>query len=199
LSDEARARLLRELTAAVEALAAGDLEHAAFDLSDAHAIDPDLAKLARAFNHMLERVDDRRRQLEERDAAFRTALNRLGDALTVTHDRAGIITAVLETSAISLAVERGMFYAVAGASGGLRVLSCYRCDAEGMELPPGAGLAGDAAQYDRVCIWPGPVPPVPDEGSEDEPAVAVPLRRGNRAIGVLALYGRRGGGAFSEE
>jgi diguanylate cyclase (GGDEF)-like protein len=199
LSDEARARLLRELTAAAEALAAGDLENAAFDVDDVGAVDPDLAELGRAFNHMLERVRDRRRVLEQRDVAFRTALNRLGDALTVTHDRAGIISAVLETSALTLAAERGVFYAVAGAGGGLRVLSSYGCDAEGVELPPGAGLAGDAARYDRVSVWPGPVPPTPDEGAENEPAVAVPLRRGNRAIGVLALYGRQGEGPFEDE
>src|SRR5207302_5645342 len=141
------------------------------------------------FNEVLQLVRDRDRIREERDAAFRTALNRLGDALTVTHDRAGIISAVLETSAPSLGAKQGLFYAVVPAGGGLRVLSCYGCEREGEELDATTGLAGDATRYDHVSVWPGPVAPAPEEAPEDEPAVAVPLRRGNHAIGVLALYG----------
>ena len=84
-------RFVQELTAAAQAVAAGEVEQVKPMRTD--VADPELAELGRAFNEMLERVRRRRRQLEERDVAFRTALNRLGDALTLTHDRAGIVTA----------------------------------------------------------------------------------------------------------
>src|SRR5207237_2050758 len=126
--------------------------------------DPDLARLGRVFNEMLERIRARRRNLEDRDIAFRSALNRLGEALTVTHDRAGIISAVLETSALSLGAERGVFFAVVPPGGGLRAISCYGCRVEGQELAAGAGVVGEAARSDQVAVWPGPVAPAPDEG-----------------------------------
>ena len=195
--DDERSRFLRELTAAAEALAADDVFTT--ELVSVDVADPELAELGHAFNEMLEQVRDRRRMLEERDAAFRSALNRLGDALTVTHDRAGIISAVLETSALSLGARRGVFFAVVPAGGGLRAISCYGCEVEGLELARGAGLAGDAAGHDHVSVWPGPVAPVPAEADEGEPAIAVPLRRANRSIGVLALYGRRSEGPFGDD
>src|SRR5205807_869658 len=105
----------------------------------------------------------------------------------------------LETSALSLGAKQGLFYAVVPAGGGLRVLSCYGCEREGEELDATTGLAGDATRYDHVSVWPGPVAPAPEEAPEDEPAVAVPLRRGNHAIGVLALYGRRTEGPFTAD
>ena len=196
-AEDAVARLVRDLTDAAEAVAAGDLERAV-----AVPPEPELARLADAFNHMVERLAARRRELEERDEAFRSALNRLGDALIDSHDRSGIISAVLETSALSLGTSRGIFDAVVPGPGGLRAISCYGCEREGMELAPGAGLAGDAARNDHVSIWPGSVAPAPEEVEEDEQdraGVAVPLRRGNRPIGVLALYGRGADGPFAAD
>src|SRR5438270_9333380 len=147
--DERVARFLRDLAAVAEAVATEN-----DDVALPAPADPELAELADAFNQMLGRIREQRKELEERDASFRSALNRLGDALTVTHDRPGIISAVLESSALSLGSSRGIFYAVVPGAGGLRAISCYGCELEGRELAPGAGLAGDAARNDRVSIWP---------------------------------------------
>ena len=193
-AEDAVARLVRDLTDAAEAVAAGDLERAV-----AVPPEPELARLADAFNHMVERLAARRRELEERDEAFRSALNRLGEALTVTHDRAGIIKAVLETSALSVGARRAAFYAVLPGAGALRAIASFGFDGDGIELAPATGLAGDAATYDHVSVWPGPVQPAPEEAGPEEAAVALPLRRGNRPIGVLCLYGRRAGGDFTAD
>ena len=93
--DDKAARFIRELAEAAEAVGAGDASSADVGV-EAPAADPELAELADAFNQMLGRIRAQKKELEERDTAFRSALNRLGDALTVTHDRAGIISAVLE-------------------------------------------------------------------------------------------------------
>jgi two-component system cell cycle response regulator len=194
--DDRVARFVRDLAAAAEAVGAG-LTDDPVELPDDGG-DPELAALGQAFDHMVGCIRERRRQTAERDAAFRSALNRLGDALTVTHDRSGIISAVLETSALSVAAERGVFYAIVPGNGGLRAMSDYGFDADNLELPPGEGVAGDAAVHDRVTEGPDPVPLSPAEPDANT-AVAVPLRSGNRILGVLALYGRRSGDRFGPD
>jgi diguanylate cyclase (GGDEF)-like protein len=191
--DERVARFLRDLAAVAEAVGTKN-----DDIALEAPADPELAELADAFNQMLGRIREQRKQLEERDAAFRTALNRLGDALTVTHDRAGIISAVLETSALSVGADCGVFYAVVPAGGGLRAMSWYGCDAEHSELKAGEGVAGAAAAQDVVVYTAGADTLAPAEPTADT-AVAIPLRRGSRAIGVLTLYGRGADEIFSND
>lgn len=190
--DDRLARFVRDLAAAARAAGTDD------ETAVKAPAEPDLAELAEAFNQMLDRLHRQRVALEERDANFRSALNRLGDALTVTHDRAGIISAVLETSALSVGAGCGVFYAVVPPAGRLRAMSCYRCDCEGNELEPGAGAAGVAAASDEVAY--GAARADLDSAEPDaDTAVAVPLRRGNRTIGVLALYGRGPEATFSDD
>ena len=194
--DDRVARFVQDLAAAA-ARVETDTEDGDLSLPDAGG-DPELAQLAEAFGQMVERIADRRRQLEARDASFRSALNRLGDALTVTHDRSGIISAVLETSALSVGAEQGVFYGVAPGSGGLRAMSSFGWDATGVELPPGKGVAGAAAEHDDVAEFPGSARLSPSEPAVDA-GIAIPLRRGARTLGVLALYGRRSGGPFGPD
>jgi len=195
--DERLAKFVHGLTTAAEAVYSGDI--AVGDVAvPMETDDPDLAQLAEAFNKMLIRLRRERGEADERNAAFRSALNRLGDALTVTHDRAGIIAAVLETSALSVGATCGIFYAVAPGAGGLSAMSCYGCENRETKVQFGEGAAGAAVERDAVVHVPGDVTLAPSEPIADA-AVAVPLRRGNRAIGVLALYGRGPAEAFDDE
>ena len=195
--DDKVARFVRQLVAAAEAVGRDEIVGGDVGV-EAPGADPELAELAEAFNQMLTRIRDKREELEVRDAAFRSALNRLGDALTVTHDRAGIISAVLETSALSVGARCGVFYAVVPASGGLRAMSCYACEVKGNQLKADEGAAGAAVVRDQVVHVPGDATLAPSEPIADA-AVAIPLRRGNHAIGVLALYGRGPAETFSDD
>ena len=91
-----------------------------------------------------------------------------------------------------------MFYAVVPASGGLSAMSCYACETKGNRLKPGEGAAGVAVARDEVVHVPGDATLSPSEPMADA-AVAIPLRRGNHAIGVLALYGRGPAETFSAD
>jgi two-component system, cell cycle response regulator len=195
--DDNVARFVRQLAAAAEAVGTGEAMTADAGI-EAPEADPELAELADAFNQMVGRIRERRKKVDERDAAFRSALNRLGDALTVTHDRAGIISAVLETSALSVGAGCGVFYAVLPANGGLRAMACYACEVKGNLLKPGVGVAGAAVDRDDVVHVPGDGKLAANEPIADA-AVAIPLRRGNHAIGVLALYGRGPAETFSDD
>ena len=188
---------IRDLAKAAEAVGSGDTGPADAGVEAPEGI-PELTELADAFNQMLVRISEQRRKLEERDAAFRSALNRLGDALTVSHDRAGIIAAVLETGAMSVGAACGVFYAVVPASGRLRAMSCYGCKVSGNEIGPGEGVAGAAVERDDVVHVPGDATLAPSEPIA-EAAVAIPLRRGTHAIGVLALYRRGAAETFTDD
>jgi len=195
--DEGVARFARQLAKAAEVVGAEDPTGAEVGVEAPEAA-PELAELASAFNQMVARIGAQRKELQERDAAFRSALSRLGDALTVTHDRAGIISAVLETSALSVGASCGVFYAVVPASGGLSAMSCYACETKGNPLKQDEGAAGAAVARDEVVHVPGDATLSPSEPIADA-AVAIPLRRGNHAIGVLALYGRGPAETFSAD
>jgi len=77
-------------------------------------------------------------------------------------------------------------------------MSCYGCENRETKVQFGEGAAGAAVERDAVVHVPGDVTLAPSEPIADA-AVAVPLRRGNRAIGVLALYGRGPAEAFDDE
>jgi two-component system, cell cycle response regulator len=195
--DDRAAKFVRELVAAAEAVGEGDASAADVGVMPP-ADDPELAQLGEAFNRMLVRLREERTEADERNAAFRSALNRIGDALTVTHDRAGIIAAVLETCAISIGAACGIFYAVVPAGGGLSAMRWYGCEVTDSRLKAGEGVAGAAVVSDEIVQVPGDVTLAPSEPVADA-AVAVPLRRGNHAIGVLALYGRGPAETFDDD
>jgi diguanylate cyclase (GGDEF)-like protein len=136
-------------------------------------------------------------------AEFRRALRRLGDALAATHDRPAMTSAVLETSALTLGAEAGMFFELVAGTNRLRATASFGTAPETCELAMGQGIAGTAAESEAVAIVPSPGEPIasaPSEpGAAESGAVAVPVRSGRHPFGVLALYGRPGGQPFSDE
>ncbi len=152
--------------------------------------------------------------LQQAGAAFRQTLTRLGDALASTHDRPAMVSAVLETIALYLRAQTGVFYERVAGSNRLRPTAMCRVTPEGKaqsaapsELPDlvlNEGVAGTAAETGEVVVWPpvaGPSSSPPEPSSDepttaDTPAVAVPIRAGSQPFGVVALYGRAGGRPF---
>jgi diguanylate cyclase (GGDEF)-like protein len=74
----------------------------------------------------------------------------------------------------------------------------YGCEVTDSRLKPGEGVAGAAVMSDEIVQVPGDGTLSPSEPIADA-AVAVPLRRGNHAIGVLALYGRGPAETFDDD
>jgi diguanylate cyclase (GGDEF)-like protein len=146
---------------------------------------------------MLDAVGRHRAELEERGRAFRQVLTRLGQALAATHDRPAIISAVLETSALAVAARSAVFYGPG--RGALEGRISYGDAPQAVELAAGEGLAGVAGRDDTVVLWPGPVEPSPREPDPGAAAAALPVRSGNRVLGVLAVYGPMSGRPFSDD
>jgi len=186
---------LRALAAAAEAVARGDLDRRVLVPDN----DPALADAARAFNHMLEAVGRYRDELEARGRGFRQVLSRLGQALAATHDRPAIISAVLETCALAVDAKAAVFYGATPGGGRLEDRVTYGEAPQTSELAAGEGLAGAAARDDTVVLWPGPVEPSQREPDPGAAAAAVPVRSGNRVLGVLAVYGPASGRLFSDD
>jgi diguanylate cyclase (GGDEF)-like protein len=142
-------------------------------------------------------VDDPRARLRD----FRQALTRLGEVLAATRDRQVMIASLLEASAAYLGAPAGVFYLVVAGSERLRPMETTGAVGSPVDLVPGGtSLAGAAARSGTTVLWPqagDEATPSPDEPEAGAGAVAVPLRSGGHAFGVLAYYGRAV--AFDEE
>jgi diguanylate cyclase (GGDEF)-like protein len=178
--------------------------------------DGDLAALGSRLAALEGRVaalDARVAELEGAGGEFRRVLNRLGEALSATHDRPAMVGAVLETSALYLRAAAAAFFRIVPGRDVLRVTTTCG-DVGGMgtaEVAAGEGVAGRAAAGGEVVRWPDPdapdpaavAGPAPGEPQPPPPAaataIAVPVRVGGRPYGVLAVYGRRSGEPFSAQ
>jgi diguanylate cyclase (GGDEF)-like protein len=130
-------------------------------------------------------------------AELRQALRRLGDAMAANHDRPAMTSAVLETSALTLGAPAGLFFELVAGTGRLRATARFGEAPETCELLLGNGVAGSAAENDKVALR-DPQPPddvAVNAGAEPDAlaagAVAVPVRSGRHPFGVLALYGKQ--------
>ena len=123
----------------------------------------------------------------------RRLLDRLGETLRSTLDMDRMLDVMVDTAVATLGARAGALFMTAPSGMELRLRV-----AKGFDPPPvgvlriGSGVAGRAAQGRAVLI-----PSAPDPAAEPvvvEPeaptAVAVPLLRGGRTIGVLTIYGR---------
>ncbi len=106
-----------------------------------------------------------------------------------------MVTALLDTTTTYLGATTGVFFLVVAGSERLRPMERAGPgrDAPVAELAGGAGLAGAASRQATAVLWPRdgdatrPAPEEPDAGTG---AMAIPLRSGGHAFGVLAYYGR---------
>lgn len=158
--------------------------------------DREVAALGQAFNEMTDNLRDHVHRLEESRTQFREAMARLGDVLVSTHDLDGIVEVVLEACLLTTSAELAVFYKRVAMPARIKA-----SDAVGGELSlelNGVGVAGSAARKLAPAVFPGT-----DTLDATEPAVdgaiAVPVSSDGRLFGVIAVYGRTGGGAFQAE
>lgn len=180
------ARPLERLAEGARRVAAGDLE-TRLEVGPAG----DVARVAQAFNTMTEYLRTYIGELESSRDELRHNLDRMGGALGRTLDLEGMLEVILDTAAITLGATTGALFLRRPAGQDLRLEV-----AQGFAPPPGAGLAfgqgiaGRAAEGVPVLVPGGQVAPAGPVEPRADTAVAVPLMRGDRAIGVIALYGR---------
>ncbi|HYH28007.1 MAG TPA: diguanylate cyclase [Actinomycetota bacterium] len=181
------ARPLQRLSEGAMAVAAGDLD-ARLD-TEGHG---DVAQLADAFNSMTENLREYVGALERSRDELRRGLDRLGATLRSTHDLEGMLGVILDTAAVTLSARSGAVFLHSGAGRGLRLEVAHGYEAPaGSSLRIGEGIAGRAGAGVPMLVPSGieasasaPIEP------QTQTAIAVPLIRGDRTMGVLALYGR---------
>lgn len=183
---------VQDLVGAAHAVARGDLEQRV-DVKG----DVEIAALGRAFNRMTDNLREYVHQLEQSRTEFRQAITRLGDVLVSTHDLPGIIDVVLDASALILRADVAVFYERVAMPAKLRATDVHGGHLPGSEIN-GTGIAGAAARQLHPVTFPGPVSLDRSEPVVDS-ALAVPVVSEGRLFGVLAVYGRQDGGAFSAE
>jgi diguanylate cyclase (GGDEF)-like protein len=181
------ARPLQRLVAGARAVAAGDL-----DTRVEAGERGDVARVAEAFNTMTDYLRTYVGELQSSRDELRGSLERLGATLRSTLDLGGMLEVVLDTAAVTLGARAGALFLLRGGSRQLRleVARGYEPPTDAM-LSVGQGIAGRAAATGAAVLvrQTGPSPFEPVEPSATS-AVSVPLVRGDRTIGVIALYGR---------
>jgi diguanylate cyclase (GGDEF)-like protein len=195
------ARLLAEpltrLAEGTRAVAAGDLEHRV------QAEGQDFGNIAEAFNMMTANLQQYVGELRQSRDELRRSLERLGVTLRSTHDLEAMLGVILDTAAVTLRARAGALYLLHPGARELRpevTVGYEPPDGEALNLEE--GVAGTVAASGRPVLVrepegdPAPRPPVEPPAPT---AVAVPLIRGNRSMGVLALYGRTLADPFEED
>jgi diguanylate cyclase (GGDEF)-like protein len=188
---------LTQLAEGARSVAAGNLQ------TRVEAEGQDFGRIAEAFNMMTTNLQQYVGELEQSRDELRRSLERLGVTLRSTHDLEAMLGVILDTAAVTLRARAGALYLLHPGARELRPEV-----AVGYEPPIGAalhlneGVAGKVAASGRPVLLSGPdgtpVPRPPVEPSAST-AVGVPLLRGDRSMGVLALYGRTLPDPFEEE
>jgi diguanylate cyclase (GGDEF)-like protein len=189
-------RPLHRLVEGANAVAAGELD-TRVEAGD-HG---DVARVADAFNTMTEYVRTYVGELQSSRDELRGSLERLGATLRTTLDLGGMLEVVLDTAAVTLGARAGALFLLRGGSRQLQLEV-----ARGYEPPEDASLAVGEGIAGRAAVTGGPVlvrdgsplPLLPIEPAAPT-AVSVPLVRGDRTIGVIALYGRSTLEPFDQE
>jgi diguanylate cyclase (GGDEF)-like protein len=182
------ARPLQRLTEGAMAVAAGNLDARV----DAEG-QGDVARLAEAFNSMTGNLRGYVGELEKSRDELRHGLDRLGATLRSTHDLQGMLGVILDTAAVTLGAKAGAVFLRSPSGRGIQLEVAHGYEApKGAALRVGEGVAGMAAGGMAVLVPSDAITVRPLQPAEPgaPTAVAVPLTRGDRSMGVLALYGR---------
>ncbi len=183
---------VEDLAEAARAVSRGDLSQRVEPAGDV-----ELASLGRAFNEMTDNLRQHVEELEQSRHEFQAAMARLGDVLVSTHDIGGIIDVVLEACTLTLRADEALFFERVAMPARIRATAAQSWAVPSIDLN-GNGIAGTAARELTPVLWPGPQPLAPEE-PEVGAALAVPVVSDGRLFGVIAVYGRVGGGEFREE
>jgi two-component system, cell cycle response regulator len=192
---------IRRLADQANAVVAGSPELAADpELAIAERSGDEVTTVATTLSAMSEHLQQYATELSQSREELRKNLERLGSTLRSTHDLHGMLSVVLDSAALTLRADSGAVYLIDPADSHLFAEVSRGIEPAEFRMEMGDGIAGAAARDLRTVVWPASRGPQP---SLAEPvrtsAVAVPLVRGERAIGVVALYGRSDGSAFSPE
>jgi two-component system cell cycle response regulator len=151
----------------------------------------DVARVAESFNTMTEYLRTYVGELESSRDELRRNLDRMGGALGRTLDLEGMLVVILDTAAVTLGATTGALFLRRPTVQDLRleVAQGYSPPRNAV-LAVGTGVAGRAAEGAQVRVPGDGVAPVGPVEPLADTAVAVPLMRGDRVMGVIALYGR---------
>jgi two-component system cell cycle response regulator len=189
------ARPLERLAEGARAVAGGNL-----DTRVEAGTAGDVARVAEAFNTMTEYLRTYVGELESSRDELRRNLDRLGGALQRTLDLQGMLEVVLDTAAVTLGATAGALFLRRPTGSDLRLEVAQGYGAlRGAGLSAGEGIAGRALEGQVVLVPRDEVTAARPVEPEADTAVAVPLVRGLRSIGVIALYGRATLAPFGED
>jgi diguanylate cyclase (GGDEF)-like protein len=180
------ARPLERLAEGARAVAAGDLQTRV----EAGGV-ADVARVAQAFNAMTDHLRAYIGELKSSRDELQHSLDRMGATLSTTLNLEGMLEVILDTAMVTLGASAGGLYLRRhpGRELTLEVVQGYPAPSRAVLLLE-EGIAGRAAGGIPVLVPRDSVEPLAPVEPRADTAVAVPLVRGERTMGVIALYGR---------
>jgi two-component system, cell cycle response regulator len=180
------ARPLERLAEGARAVAAGDLQTRV----EAGGV-ADVARVAQAFNAMTDHLRAYIGELKSSRDELQHSLDRMGATLSTTLNLEGMLEVILDTAMVTLGASAGGLYLRRhpGRELTLEVVQGYPAPSRAVLLLE-EGIAGRAAGGIPVLVPRDSVEPLAPVEPQADTAVAVPLVRGERTMGVIALYGR---------
>ncbi len=156
--------------------------------------------VASTLSAMSEHLQQYATELSQSREELRQSLARLGTTLRSAHDQHGMLAVAVDSAALSLGAEAGVIYLPHPSNAYLFAEVTRGTVPLDAPVAMGSGVAGVAASEARTVLWPSAGAPKPGSGEpQTTTAIAAPVVRGDRLIGVVALYGRVSGAPFSPE
>lgn len=196
------------LAEATERVVAGDLETRVPAQAQG---DDEVGRVGRSVTRMTVEMRHYLQALERSRDELRDNLERLGEALSATHDLDSLVQVVLESAVAAVDARAGVAY-IAESNGPLTLVAAQGFEdldiAVARRVVPGRGLLGKVASSGlavrgRMAAGPGELEPGELQPGDEDPTgcdlLAVPLRGGNRVSGVLVLLDRTDGTPFTAE
>ncbi|MDP9395613.1 MAG: diguanylate cyclase, partial [Actinomycetota bacterium] len=194
---------LSRLTDEAERVAAGDYERRL----PAPKESDEVARLTSSFGQVTSELRAHMVALQRSRDAMHESLRRMGDALGRTHDLPGLVEVVVDTAVVSAGARGGLAMLVDGQSLALVRQQGLTESTVPVPVPErlriGEGILGRVAATKRpvrgaIGSGPSELAPGPGEPASGE-VLAVPMCRGDRLIGVLAVMAAYGSPPFTEE
>jgi two-component system cell cycle response regulator len=190
---------IRRLADQASAVLAGAPALAGSEANVATSADEELV-VASTLSAMSEHLQQYATELSQSREELRQSLARLGTTLRSAHDQHGMLAVAVDSAALSLGAEAGVIYLPHPSNAYLFAEVTRGTVPLSAPVAMGTGVAGVAASEERTVLWPSAGGPGPGPGEpQTATAIAAPLVRGDRLIGVIALYGRISGAPFSGE
>jgi HD-GYP domain-containing protein (c-di-GMP phosphodiesterase class II) len=153
--------------------------------------DDEIKELALSFNRITKQLQENIKELEQSKAMLQGIILKVNEAITSFEDIDKFLNLIVETMSKSLRAKRAQLFLLDENQQKLYVKASYGDGFANQEVAVGDGVIGSLAKTGKPIL-------VPIIGVEPS-MIAVPLKYGNKLIGVLAVRDKENNQSFNND